>query len=105
MPEDAVNRVVVVVRKGAHLTEYAFLAWLVWRAFRKPVKNDLRPWSWAEARNAMIVVAVYAASDEFHQMFVPNRGAAWHDVLLDCCGGAAGLLLLWALWFRKRKTA
>ena len=33
-----------VFRKGCHLTEYAILAWLLWRAIRRPVKNDPRAW-------------------------------------------------------------
>ena len=36
-------------RKCGHLTEYAVLALLLWRAMRRPLKNDSRPWSWREA--------------------------------------------------------
>ena len=86
-----------LIRKCAHLTEYAVLALLLWRALRKPIKNDPRPWSWREARLALWLVALYAASDEFHQLFVSNRDAAVHDVLIDTAGGAAGLLALWAV--------
>src|ERR1017187_7647107 len=35
-------------RKTCHLTEYAVLAWLFWRAIRKPVKHDPRPWHRSE---------------------------------------------------------
>ena len=66
------------IRKCAHLTEYAMLALLLWRAVRKPVKNDPRPWIWREARLALLLVVLYAASDEFHQLFVPSRDAAVH---------------------------
>jgi VanZ family protein len=97
-----VEKVVLGVRKCAHLTEYAVLALLFWRAFRQPVKRDSRPWSWAEARNACLGVVLYAATDELHQWFVPSRQASLLDVLIDSSGGALGLLALWA-WGRWRK--
>ncbi len=84
-------------RKTGHLTEYAVLAWLFWRAIRRPVKNDPRPWNWLEAGLALTCVFAYAASDEFHQVFVPNRTALVSDVLIDTSGGAALLLALWLL--------
>ena len=102
MPEDTVHFIVLLARKGAHLTEYAVLALLLWRALRKPVKNDPRPWSWREAGLALAIVFLYAASDETHQLFVPTRTAHVTDVLIDTAGGAAGLLVRW--WFgRQRK--
>lgn len=82
-------------RKTCHLTEYAILAWLVWRAIRRPMKKDFRPWDWAEAGLALVVVFAYAAGDEFHQAFVPNRTPLVSDVLIDTCGGAICLFLLW----------
>ena len=97
MPQTWVDAIVYYARKCAHLSEYALLALLLWRAVRKPVKNDPRPWGWREARVALLLVALYAASDEFHQLFVPSRDAALHDVLIDTVGGAAGLLALWAV--------
>ena len=82
-------------RKTCHLAEYAVLAGLLWRALRKPVKHDPRPWRWAEAGLALAVVFAYAASDELHQAFVPTRTPHVSDVLIDTCGGGAALLGLW----------
>jgi VanZ family protein len=82
-------------RKLGHLSEYALLAWLVWRAIRRPVKRDSRPWNWAEAGLALAVVFAYAASDEFHQIFVPTRTPLISDVLIDTSGGAFALAVLW----------
>lgn len=95
MPPAQVEAIHHVFRKCCHLTEYAILAWLVWRAIRKPVKNDPRPWLWPEAGLALAFVFMYAASDELHQVFVPTRTAHVTDVLIDTTGGAAALLLLW----------
>lgn len=82
-------------RKSCHLGEYAILACLVWRAISKARWRDPRPWNWAEAGLALSVVFAYAASDEFHQVFVPNRTALVSDVFIDTSGGAAALILLW----------
>jgi len=95
--------IVLLARKCAHLTEYAVFALLLWRALRKPVKNDPRPWLWREARLALLMVALYAASDEFHQCFVPTRTGLVSDVLVDTAGGAAGLLALWAFGRRQKR--
>ncbi len=85
-------------RKTAHLTEYALLALLLWRAIRQPQKTDhgTRPWRWDETGGALTIVFAYAASDEFHQIFVPSRTPMITDVLIDTTGGAIGLLLLWS---------
>jgi VanZ family protein len=83
-----VGSIQLVVRKCGHLTEYAILAALLYRAFR---------WNRPRVSRAFIVsffiAAVYAALDEFHQSFVASRtGSPW-DVLIDCGGALAGLVL------------
>jgi VanZ family protein len=100
--ETDLDRVVFTVRKAAHVTEYAILALLLWRARRKPARGDVRAWRWSEALVALGLAALYAASDEFHQSFVPSREASVGDVALDAAGAALGLLALWG-WGRWRK--
>jgi VanZ family protein len=102
---EALYVVSCVVRKGAHVTEYAILALLVWRALRRPAWPDPRPWHWPDALRTLLVVVLYAASDEFHQSFVPSREATVRDVLIDTAGGSLALLLLWALhsWQSRRQ--
>ena len=103
--EHTVSLIVLIARKCAHLTEYAVLAFLFWRARWRPQRDDPRPWSWRETGFAVLFVALYAASDEFHQSFVPTREASIHDVFIDTLGAAAGMLGLWLLWkFRRRKV-
>jgi VanZ family protein len=89
-----VSRVQTIVRKTAHVTEYALLALLLWRARRRPTRGDLRPWLWTEAGFAWTVAVVFAISDEVHQSFVPSRQGQVSDVLFDATGAAVGLLLL-----------
>lgn len=97
LSKETIKEIVTVVRKCAHLTEYAILALLLWRAKRKPIRNDPRPWKGSEARFAVFIVALYASTDEFHQLFVPSRQASVWDVLLDTTGAVIGMLLLWGL--------
>ncbi|HOB32859.1 MAG TPA: VanZ family protein [Verrucomicrobiota bacterium] len=98
LSEGAVDRMVLVARKGAHVTEYAVLAVLCWYAIRRPVRSDPRPWSWRQAGIAFLIVAAYAATDEWHQSFVPGRDGHVRDVLIDSAGGALGLLALRAFY-------
>ncbi|MCX6695355.1 MAG: VanZ family protein [Candidatus Altiarchaeota archaeon] len=42
---------------------------------------------------SLLLIAVYAASDEFHQSFVPGRAMSFMDWLADFVGGAVGIFL------------
>jgi len=85
------------IRKAGHLTEYGILAGLTARAFRTSSVEFLRRgWFWA----ALTVAVVYALSDEFHQSFVPSRGASLRDSLIDSVGGLLGLTIVW--WWHRR---
>ena len=98
-----VHLVVVLVRKAAHLSEYGVLALLVWRLVRRLSANTTGVWRWPDLVKTMLVVLVYAASDEFHQRFVPSRQASIQDVAIDTAGGFLALLLLWGVGrWRKR---
>jgi VanZ family protein len=84
-------------RKCGHLTEFAILALLCWRAIRQPQRGDLRPWRWDEAGLALTLVFAYAATDELHQVFVPQRTGMVADIFIDTIGGALGLFALWLM--------
>ena len=100
--DETIGAVQTVVRKGGHVAEYSVLAVLIWRARRKWFKHDSRPWSWREVARIVLYSGLYAATDEFHQWFIPSRGASVWDALLDILGAAAGLLLLWRLGRARR---
>ena len=103
--QETIDAVRWVVRKGAHVTEYAILGWLAWRVFRRSSRGDVRSWSWREAAAALITAACYAATDEFHQSFIKGRGASVVDVGVDTFGAAMGLLFVWVIFrWRRRKT-
>ena len=89
-----------LIRKGAHLTEYAILAVLLWRGLRFR-RINLRGSLWPQAALAFVVAIIFAASDEYHQAFVPTRGSSSADVLIDSCGAILGLALRWGIGDRK----
>lgn len=90
-----------LVRKTAHLTEYAALALLAARAFLTSRYATLRRHSYAFA---LALVALVAALDEYHQSFLTSRTGTYKDTLLDTTGGLLALLALaiWRKW-RARK--
>jgi VanZ family protein len=100
--EKTIQRVQTAIRKSAHVTEYAILSMLLWRSFSHRLKKNSHAWSWRLAGWVLLVVAAYAATDEFHQSFVPSRMASPWDVLIDTVGAALGLLVLW-IFGRWRK--
>jgi VanZ family protein len=89
MPE-TLSLIHYVIRKSAHFTEYFILSLLLLHALRAGRRGFSLRW----ALIAILIVAGYASLDEFHQLFVPGRGAAASDVLLDTSGGAAAQLLV-----------
>lgn len=95
MPDADVNHVVFLVRKCAHLSEYAVLAMLVWRARRRHLRITTHSWPWPAAAEALWFAVLYAATDELHQTFVPSREGCLRDVCIDSSGAVAGLFLLW----------
>ena len=83
------NLVSTIVRKGAHFAEYAvlcslFMYWLC--SFRLPYRRL--------CFTAVLLSACYAATDEFHQLFVEGRSGQIRDVLIDASGALAGMLAI-----------
>jgi len=84
-------RIHFLVRKLGHVTEYAILAALLWRALRGG--KNLRAKMSILFLTASTACAIFAATDEFHQSFVPSRTAAVGDVFIDICGALIGLMI------------
>lgn len=77
-----------VVRKAAHVTEYAILAALWRHAF---VRGGMARPAMASALALAISVAC-AVVDETHQSFLPTRTGAGGDVVLDSLGALAAVI-------------
>ncbi len=90
---DGIEQVHLVARKLAHVAEYAVLALLVFRALRILRDYPVARWSWSLALMALGIAAIYAATDEAHQMFVASRGPSIIDVAIDASGAVLGLTL------------
>jgi VanZ family protein len=90
MPYQTIEAIHLAIRKVGHLTEYAILAALLWRAFRGTFTAFSRRFI---GGITFIIAAAFAASDEFHQSFVPTRTATVHDVLIDCVGVAIAVVI------------
>lgn len=78
-----------IIRKIAHFCMYATLGALFTFAslYRK------RTWL-CHILLPLAFGALYAASDEIHQVFVPGRGPLVTDVILDSCGVLCGALFV-----------
>jgi len=91
MSPNAIWTILVVARKCAHVTEYAVLALLLWRALRSVPTLGRKTLTVFGA--VLLGCALFAASDEFHQTFVKSRTPSIRDVFLDVGGALLGLLI------------
>jgi len=94
-----IEQVQLIARKTAHVSEYAVLSLLIFRAWANTV------WPSRLAGAALITLLVsgaFAATDEFHQSFVPSRTASARDVMIDITGAILGLLIYWTLSRTRR---
>ena len=83
--------ILVLARKCAHVSEYAVLSLLLWRALGSV--PALRTKTFIVFGAVLVGCAVVAASDEFHQTFVKSRTPSGRDVLLDVTGALLGVLI------------
>ena len=76
------------LRKLAHLTEYGIYALLLYGSL-----GGGRDFAWRGRRAAWCagMAAAYSLTDEFHQLFVPERGASIVDSALDTTGAALAM--------------
>jgi hypothetical protein len=84
------------IRKAGHFTEYFILAFLLYRAFANQFRGRPKAF-WI----AVVLAALYAASDEFHQSFTGGRTPLPLDVGLDSVSALIGTLV--AFWLFRRR--
>ena len=80
-------------RKIAHVSLFGLLAVAFQRILNRNKFSYLLAW---------IFVTTYGASDEWHQIFVPNRTPLWSDVAIDSTGAFLALTIMY-LWFHFKK--
>jgi len=100
-PDETIQIYHGYIRKCAHFTEYAVLAFFALRAFsRSYVQGVLK----LRYTLPVLLVAVVACLDEFNQSFEASRTSSPWDVSLDISGGAVMILAMLILK-RPRLTA
>jgi VanZ family protein len=86
--------------KVFHVVEYSMLGLLLCRAWystfriHSPVPFIAR---------VLAVGVLYAASDEIHQSFIPDRTPAVSDVLLDASALCLGVAIFFAVWYVRAR--
>jgi len=98
----AIDTIHIVIRKMAHVSEYAILALMLWRALcRGTALQTKTPILFGAV---LLACTVFAVLDEFHQSFVGSRTPSDRDVLLDSAGAFLGALIAVAFSQRAKQT-
>ena len=100
-PESTLLILHAFIRKCGHVAEYFIFGVLLFRAIRAP----LRGWDVRWAFLAILIAALYASSDEIHQIFVPSRGASIWDALLDTSAATVAQFVVWMVNRREQPIA
>ncbi|RMG01660.1 MAG: VanZ family protein [Acidobacteria bacterium] len=98
VPEEVLKVYHGYIRKTAHVTEYAILAWLAARAF---ISSSVYLLNRAYILSSFLLVLTVASLDEFQQSFLASRTASPKDVMLDVFGGILSLVIFY-LVYQKR---
>ncbi|MDO4536179.1 MAG: VanZ family protein [Clostridium perfringens] len=80
---------IIMIRKGAHFLEYMILYILSYNLIKRYIKCKsvyLYP---------IIIVFLYACTDEFHQLFIQGRAGKFIDVCIDTVGGTFGFIIIY----------
>lgn len=91
----------LIVRKGAHMTEFGILA-LLWLG---TLHSGFPGFQWRYPA-AFAAASLYAATDEIHQLFVSDRAGQVTDWMIDSSGALVFLSAAWIIskFLIKRMT-
>ncbi len=78
------------LKKAAHVFVYAIFAVLMYRSLKHTTKLTSRYLLIV----TLLITALYAISDEFHQSFTPGREPRLRDVIIDVAGASVGLVIV-----------
>ena len=88
----------LIIRKGAHFTEFLVLGVLMrftLHQYAYRIRASLGGTAW-------LMSTLIASSDETIQLFVGGRAGCVQDVLLDASGALVGVMII-GLWINRRK--
>lgn len=87
----------VLIRKAAHMTEFAILA-ILWSAGLRKEGNMAERFGWV-----LLICLLTALTDETIQLFVPGRSGELRDVWIDLTGALIGNVFFWGIDGIKRQ--
>ena len=93
--QERIDKYVTIIRKGAHLTIYLILGFLLISLVKEYRQVDIKA-----LLIALLIAILYACSDEIHQLFVSERSGKFTDVLVDSIGIIIPLIIVKV--FRRR---
>jgi len=105
VPPETLRLLNFLVRKLAHFTEYGIFAQLLYVSLIRVKELEWRP---RAALWSVMIAGAYSLTDEFHQLFVPNRTASLIDCAIDTTGAILGLVVVYLvtqLQANKTRTA
>lgn len=88
-----INELNLIVRKITHVIVFGILAFLLFKSLETFRYSYILAW---------VLTVLYAISDEWHQSFMPERVAAYQDVLFDSFGAFVVLLISYFIIERKK---
>ncbi len=88
-----------LVHRAAHIAEFTVLGVLLLRAMSQD-----KPITKREIILTLIAIALYGASDEFHQRFTPGRSSEGIAVVFDIAGGMLGAWV-YGMWRKRRPSS
>ena len=91
-----------VLRKTGHVIGYGVLSFLLFRAWRVTLQPIESAWALRWAAVAVLMTALVASLDEWHQSYLPSRTGRVADVFLDSGAALAVQFLLWVILSRRR---
>jgi VanZ family protein len=82
--------------KTLHMVEYAFLFFLLYRAFHSLSHLPKMFYS----LSALSIAMLYSITDELHQLSIPSRNGRLRDILFDL----AGMLIMYGIIKKVRQS-
>ena len=101
--EKFIDNHLVIIRKLAHLIEYAILGFLL--------TNLVKDWNGGLNYKLILLcigfACIYAGLDEIHQLLINGRNGNLFDVFVDTVGATVGAFIYYAIYkiMIKKKTA
>lgn len=90
--DETMELLTLLIRKAAHITEFGILGLLVLNTLYQGFGSFRRIYAVSFA-----IASAYAAVDELHQLFIPERSGKITDWMIDSAGIILFLMAAWAI--------